>query len=98
MPFYEFQCNVCAGRQEVFVRSMTATVLVPACGRKGCTGATVRVISKVVRRLTEADQMAEAEAKFGKEVNDVLGPSPDVGRHIRRYDRLAKDLPAPNDL
>ena len=98
MPFYEFQCSTCATRQETFVRSMTSTVSAPTCTRKGCTGETVRIISKVVRRLTEADQMAEAEAKYGKEVNDVLGPSPDVGRHIRRYDRLSKDLPAPNDL
>jgi putative FmdB family regulatory protein len=97
MPLYEYQCNACASRQEIFVRSMTATVSAPTCTRKGCKGDSVRVISRVVRRLTEADQMAEAEAKFGKQVNDVLGPSPDVGKHARRYERLSKDLPAPND-
>ena len=98
MPLYEYQCNICATRQELFVRSMTATLAPPACTKKACKGETVRVISKVVRRLTEADQMAEAEAKWGKQVNDVLGPSPDVGRHARRYERLSKDLPAPNDV
>ncbi len=98
MPFYEFQCNTCGTRQEVFTRSMNTTVTAPPCTARGCAGETVRVISKVLRRLTDADQMADAEARWGKEVNDVLGPGPDIGRHVRRYDALSKDLPNKNDL
>jgi hypothetical protein len=40
-----------------------------------------------------ADQLAEAEAKFGQEVDAAMGPEPDVGRLARRYESLAKDLP-----
>lgn len=98
MPIYEFQCKKCGTSQEVFTRSMSSPVNSPACAKKGCKGETIRVISKVVRHLTEGDQLAEAEAKWGKEVNAALGPGPDVGRHVRRYEALSKDLPNKNDL
>jgi hypothetical protein len=55
----------------------------------------VRALSTFARHLTLADQMAEAEAKYGKEVDAAMGPSPDVGKYARRYERLAKDLPPP---
>lgn len=42
--------------------------------------------------------MAEAEAKFGKEVDAAMGPGPDVGRMARRYEKLSKDLPPPENL
>jgi hypothetical protein len=57
-----------------------------------------RVVSLFARHLTVADQLAEAEAKWGKEVDAAMGPEPDVGRLARRYGELAKDLPAPDDL
>ena len=52
-----------------------------------------RIMSKVIRQKTLSDQLAEAEAKYGKEVEDALGASPDVGKLSRRYESLAKDLP-----
>jgi putative FmdB family regulatory protein len=98
MPLYEFRCEKCGAREEVFVRSVTSEVKAPAC--TACKGkpAMVRAMSKFARHLTEADQVAEAEAKWGKEVDAAMGPGPDVGRYTRRYDRLAKDLPPPEDL
>jgi hypothetical protein len=45
-----------------------------------------------------ADQLVEAEAKFGKEVDAAMGVEPDVGRYAERYERLAKNLPSANDL
>ncbi len=98
MPFYEFQCSKCGSRGEVFTRSISAPVTAPSCTRKGCKGAMERIMSPVIRQLTESDQMAAAEAKWGKEVDAVLGKGPDVGKHVRRYEKLAKDLPTPNDV
>jgi hypothetical protein len=57
----------------------------------------VRAMSKFARHLTEADQIAEAESKFGKEVDAAMGAEPDVGRLARRYDRLAGSLPPPEN-
>ncbi|MBI2764275.1 MAG: zinc ribbon domain-containing protein [Chloroflexi bacterium] len=95
MPFYEFECPACHSRAEVFARTVSAEVAAPKCATAGCRGEMVRVMSKFARHLTAADQLAEAEAKWGKQVNDVMGPEPDVGRLARRYDKLAKDLPPP---
>lgn len=93
MPTYEFQCSVCGKRKEVFVRSMTMAVETPGCATKGCKGKMERVVSAFVRHRTLADQVADAEAKFGKEVDAAMGTGPDVGRLARRYETLAKDLP-----
>jgi putative FmdB family regulatory protein len=95
MPFYEFECAACHSRAEVFARSVTSEVAAPACTTAGCTGSMRRVMSRFARHLTMADQLAEAEAKWGKEVDSVMGPEPDVGRMARRYGDLAKDLPPP---
>lgn len=97
MPFYEFMCSTCSRRAEVFVRSVNSPVSAPGCATPGCEGNMKRVVSKFIRHLTEADQLVEAEAKWGAEVDAVMGPEPDIGRHIRRYDKLAKDLP-PSDI
>ncbi len=99
MPVYEYQCR-CGARTEVLVRSLKATPSAPDCPRAGRGGkhALERVLSRFARHLTFADQTAEAEAKFGKQVNAVMGPGPDVGRLSRRYDRLTKDLPRREDL
>lgn len=56
-----------------------------------------RVVSAFARHLTTADQIAEAEAQFGKQVDAAMGKDPDVGRFARRYDELAKGLPAARD-
>jgi putative FmdB family regulatory protein len=93
MPTYEFQCASCGTRREVFVRSMSSAVPEQACGAKGCKGEMQRVVSAFVRHRTLADQVADAEAKFGKEVDGAMGSGPDVGKLARRYDKLAKDLP-----
>jgi hypothetical protein len=100
MPIYEFRCPECESKESVFVRSVTSAVPVPACTNRRCrkTQPMVRAMSKFARHLTEADQIAEAEAKFGQEVDAAMGAEPDVGRLARRYERLAKDLPPPEDL
>jgi putative FmdB family regulatory protein len=100
MPLYEFACKKCGARDEVFVRSMSSEVPPPRCpAAKGARGHTMqRVVSKFARHLTLTDQIAEAEANYGAEVDAAMGPEPDVGRYARRYEQLAADLPAPDDL
>lgn len=96
MPLYEFQCAKCGAREEVFTRSIGAEVAAPRCPRaaKGERGHRMeRIVSPFARHLTDADKLAEAEAKFGKEVDAAMGPEPDVGKMARRYEELAKDLP-----
>jgi putative FmdB family regulatory protein len=98
MPLYEFQCPKCGSREEVFRRGVSASVAAPACSHAGAEAGheMQRVVSKFAQHRTAADQLVEAEAKWGKEVESVMGPGPDVGRLARRYDRLAKDLPPPD--
>jgi len=98
MPLYEFRCETCGAREEVFVRSVTSEVKAPACPVCKDKPAMGRAMSKFARHLTEADQIDEAEAKWGKDVDAAMGPSPDVGRYARRFDKLAKDLPPPEEL
>jgi putative FmdB family regulatory protein len=95
MPFYEFSCKKCGSRAEVFARSISAPVTAPKCAAAGRERGheMQRIMSKVIRQKTLTDQLAEAEAKYGKEVEAALGQSPDVGRMARRYESLAKDLP-----
>jgi len=97
MPLYEFQCRACQSRDEVFVRSVNSPVPAPACHTQGCKGEMQRVVSKFTRHFTTADQLAQAEARWGKEVDAAMGPEPDVGRYARRYEALAKDLPPPDE-
>jgi putative FmdB family regulatory protein len=95
MPFYEFSCAKCGSREEVFVRSISAPVTPPRCKSAGREKGHEmrRIMSKVIRQKTLSDQIEEAEAKFGKEVNSALGATPDVGKLARRYESLSKDLP-----
>ena len=95
MPIYEFRCPDCGADESLFVRSMSATVTAPVCPDVRCkkTQPMARALSKFARHLTEGDQMVEAEAKWGKQMDSIMGPKPDIGRMARRYDRLAKDLP-----
>ena len=95
MPFYAFACKKCGSRDEVFARSMTAALTTPTCKAAGRERGheMQRIMSKVVRQKTLSDQLAEAEAKYGKEVEAAMGAEPDVGRLARRYDALSKDLP-----
>ena len=74
---------------------MSATVAPPKCPNTACRkrNGMVRAISKFAQHRTEADQVAEAEAKFGKEVDAAMGPMPDIGRMARRYEKRAKNLP-----
>ena len=57
-----------------------------------------RAVTKFAQHKTLLDQVADAEAKYGKQMDDVMGPKPDIGKYARRYDRLAKDLPNPENL
>ena len=95
MPFYEFSCKKCGSRGEVFARSISAPVVTPKCAAAGRERGheMQRIMSKIIRQKTLSDQLAEAEAKYGDEVNAVLGDGPDVGRMTRRYNALSKDLP-----
>ena len=95
MPFYEFACKKCGSRAEVFARSVSAPVVTPKCATAGRERGheMQRIMSKIIRQKTLSDQIADAEAKYGAEVNSVLGTGPDVGRMARRYESLAKDLP-----
>jgi len=101
MPFYEYQCNKCGTRTEVFARHMDPALPPPACPSAAVDQQgeheMQRVLSPFQRHLTEADKVAEAEAKYGKEVDAALGASPDVGKLSRRYDTLAKNLPRVED-
>jgi len=95
MPFYEFACKKCGSRAEVFARSISAPVTIPKCAVAGRERGheMQRIMSKVIRQKTLSDQIAEAEAKYGKEVEAALGATPDVGKLARRYESIAKDLP-----
>ncbi len=95
MPLYEFQCVLCGARDEVFTRAIRDEIDPPVCPRAGDEPGHQmrRVVSPFARHLTMADKIAEAEAKYGKEIDAVMGPEPDVGRYARRYEELAKELP-----
>lgn len=99
MPVYEYRCPTCEAKDEIFVRTVTSTAVAPTCKNPACATKgepMVRALSKFARHLTEGDKLAEAEAKWGKEVNAVMGESPGYGI-TERYTRLAKDLPPPED-
>lgn len=95
MPLYEFRCAKCGAMAEVFARSVMAGVTPPACPAAPAERGHEmrRVVSTFVRHKTLRDQIEEAEAKYGKEVDAAMGPPPDVGKYARRYEKLAKDLP-----
>lgn len=96
MPIYEFRCTSCGGREEVFTRTVSQDLVAPACANAACKSrgqAMVRAVTAFVRHMTESDKMAEAEAKWGKEVDAAMGPEPDVGKYARRFDTVGKDLP-----
>jgi putative FmdB family regulatory protein len=95
MPLYEFMCAKCGSRDEVFSRTMLAEVKVPVCKQAGREKGhqMKRIVSKFVRHKTIGDQLEEAEAKYGKEVEAAMGAEPDVGKYARRYESLAKNLP-----
>lgn len=100
MPLYEYLCECCGAKQEVFARNVNSAVSPPACPNAKAGGKShtmKRIMSPFARHLTEGDKLAEAEATYGAEVEAVMGAGPDIGRLARRYDRLAADLP-PGDV
>jgi putative FmdB family regulatory protein len=100
MPLYEFLCRKCGAIDEVFTRTVLTEVPLPACPKAGKEKGHEmrRIVSRFSQHKTVADQIADAEAKFGKEVDAAMGPEPDIGRYARRYDQLAKGLPSADDL
>jgi len=100
MPLHEFLCTKCGATEEVFTRSVQAEVHFPDCPKAGKEQGHQmrRIVSKFAQHKTVADQLVEAEAKWGKEVEAAMGPEPDIGKYARRYDSLAKNLPAADDL
>jgi len=95
MPLYEFRCPDCEARETVFTRTVTTEVEPPRCPNASCRKSVpmARAITKFARHLNDVDKVAEAEARFGKEVDASMGPERDIGYLSRRYERLAKDLP-----
>lgn len=93
MPVYEFRCQLCGHKAEVLARRVTSPVAEPQCPAGQPGHRMVRIMSTFVRRLTEADKLAEAEAQYGAEVEAAMGTGPDISRLARRYDRLSADLP-----
>lgn len=99
MPLYEFKCAKCGAMAEVFSRTVLAQVEPPDCptAARERGHEMRRIVSAFARHRTLGDQIAEAEAKYGKEVDAVMGPGPDVAKYAQRYERLAKDLPPERD-
>ncbi len=99
MPLYEFRCPDCDARETVFKRTVTVDVSPPTCPNPDCAKREpmVRAPTKFARHLTEIDKLAVAEAKWGKEVDAAMGPERDIGKLARRYERLAADLPPPEE-
>jgi putative FmdB family regulatory protein len=95
MPLYEYVCECCGRKEEVFARNVHAAVSSPACPNARDSGHDhnmKRIMSPFARHLTEGDKLAEAEATYGAEVEAVMGTGPDIGRLARRYDRLSEGL------
>lgn len=85
MPLYEYRCTTCGAVVEVFARSIRTAALAPPCPADP-THATMRLPSRFARHLDMATRLAEAEARFGAEVDAAMGPAPDVARLARRLD------------
>ena len=96
MPLYEFACEVCGARDEVFKQRVTSDVEPPPCPTApDDAGHTMsRVMSGFAHHLSFATKVAEAEATYGAEVDAAMGPDPDIGKFARRYDEASKDLPS----
>lgn len=90
----------CGAKDEIFVRSMLTQQTPPPCPKHpdAAEHRMIRAISQFQRHMTEADKLADAEARWGPEVEAAMGPEPDVGSYARRYERLAKDLPNAQDV
>lgn len=99
MPLYEFLCPKCGSHEEIFKRAVTANIEAPKCPNAANEPGhdMRRIVSKFSQHRTVADQLAEAEAKYGKEVDAAMGATPDVGRYARRFDKLAAGLPPPDE-
>ena len=100
MPFYEFRCTKCDARTETFLKRIPKAVEIPDCpAADGEAGhQMVQMMSLFQRHLSSKDKIAEAEAKYGAEVDAAMGPEPDVDKYARRYSELAKDLPPPDHV
>ena len=95
MPLYEFACEICGARDEVFRQRMTSDVEPPPCpvAPDDATHTMSRVMSGFAHHLSFATKVAEAEATYGAEVDAAMGPDSDISKYTRRYDEAAKDLP-----
>ncbi len=95
MPLYEFACERCGARDEVFRRRPGGDLKPPPCPTSPGDGdhRMRRVMSGFAHHLGFATRLAEAEATYGAEVDAAMGPLPDIGAPARRYARGAKDLP-----
>jgi putative FmdB family regulatory protein len=80
MPIYEFRCNQCRRRIEVFVRAVGQPyqAVCTACGSSDLR----RLVSRVVHHRTEADRLAELDTS--------REPGPDYYRDSRNIGLYAK--------
>lgn len=95
MPLYEFACETCGVRDEVFSRRATGEMAPPPCPNAPDDKAhhMRRVMSGFAHHLSFATKVAEAEATYGAEVDRAMGPDPDIGKFARQYEEGSKDLP-----
>ena len=95
MPLYEFACERCGARDEVFRQRVTSAVEPPPCpiAPGNAEHRMARVMSGFAHHLSFATKVEEAEATYGAEVDAAMGPDPDIGKYARRYDESARDLP-----
>ena len=100
MPLYEYRCTRCGAREEVLVRSLNAEVKLPKCPKaeKGERGHKMeRILSRFARQYSDVEKLEQAEARWGSEVEAMMGPSGDIDRGVRAYDKLSEGLPSKED-
>ena len=95
MPLYEFACERCGAREEVFRQRMTSDIEPPSCPEApdDAEHRMGRVMSGFAHHLSFATKVAEAEATYGAEVDAAMGSDTEVDKYASRYEQASKDLP-----
>ena len=95
MPLYEFACERCGAREEVFRQRVTRDVEPPPCPASPDDGEHQmrRVMSGFAHHLSFATKVADAEATYGAEVDAAMGSDTQIEKYASRYEEASKDLP-----
>ena len=95
MPLYEFACERCGAREEVFRQRMTSDIEPPPCPSAPDDGEhhMRRVMSGFAHHLSFATRVADAEATYGAEVDAAMGSDTEIEKYASRYEQASKDLP-----